>query len=83
MNLHYQIMNIPTNPEVETWDVTSRRLYKTGHRDARHAVALLALEADRYIAELERQLQVAKTGEGCPHGCVRPSQCVDCIKERA
>ncbi len=34
------------------------------------------------VAELERQLHNAKTGEGCPHGCVRPSQCVDCIQER-
>lgn len=36
-----------------------------------------------YIAELEKQLHFAKTGEGCPHGCIRPSQCVECIQERA
>jgi len=31
---------------------------------------------------LEGRLRNALTGEGCPHGYVRPSQCVDCIKER-
>lgn len=31
---------------------------------------------------LEGRLCNAMTGEGCPHGCVRPSQCVDCIRER-
>lgn len=39
-------------------------------------------ESWEQIRELEKQLHNAMTGEGCPHGCVRPSQCVDCIKER-
>ncbi len=56
--------------------------YEEAYEYAKIAATEIVSEVDQRIAELERQLQLAKTGEGCPHGCVRPSQCVDCIKER-
>jgi hypothetical protein len=58
MNLHGQIMNLPHGPLPDV-DGTSHALaYKTGHRDALHAAAELALAAD---AEIER-LRDARAG---------------------
>jgi hypothetical protein len=49
MDLHSQIMNIPTI--VGTYN--DEFCYKLGHRDARHAAAELALKADARIEELK------------------------------
>lgn len=46
--------------------------YEDAYKYAKIAAIEIALESDQRIAELERQLELAKTGEGCPHGCVRP-----------
>lgn len=53
MNLHNEIMNIPTDKL--DWDVGVKesRSYKEGHRDARHAAAELSLKVDNYIERLE------------------------------
>jgi len=52
MDLHSEIMNIPTI--VGTYN--DEFCYKLGHRDARHAAAELALKADARIDELESVL---------------------------
>lgn len=49
MDLHSEIMNIPT--VVGTYN--DEFCYKLGHRDARHAAAELSLKADARIEELE------------------------------
>lgn len=43
-NLHAAIMNLPTDPEIEHLSDYNRTLYKTGHKEARHAAAELAQE---------------------------------------
>ena len=48
--------NMPTDP-IELLQVVSLA-YKIGHRDARHAAAEIAAEADTRIAELERQIDL-------------------------
>lgn len=53
MDLHSEIMNIPTI--VGTYN--DEFCYKLGHRDARHAAAELALKADARIEELEEMLR--------------------------
>ena len=59
-NYHGEIMGIPTRPDAAIEDQLQARTntdlvmaYKIGHRDARHAAAEIAIEADRRIAELE------------------------------
>ena len=63
---HGKIMNIPTRPDAAIEDQLQARTdtdlvmaYKIGHRDARHAAAEIANEADQRIAELEAQLAAA------------------------
>ena len=53
MNLHGQIMNLAVRKEdkLRAYSVGDALVYEYGHRDARHAAAELALEAD---AEIER-----------------------------
>ena len=65
-NYHGEIMSIPTRPDAAIEDQLQARTdtdlvmaYKMGHRDARHAAAEIAIEADRRIAELEAQLATA------------------------
>jgi hypothetical protein len=51
-NYHGRIMNIQTVPESDFEPHMSRKdrlCYKEGHRDARHAAAEIALEADERI----------------------------------
>lgn len=48
MNLHNQIMNIPTVPG----SYNDEFCYKLGHRDARHAAAELSLKYDALIQDL-------------------------------
>lgn len=68
MNYHGKMMNIPTKdfptadwehayeyyPEVAKAPEV-QLAYKYGHRDARHAAAEIALEADRTIEELQEE----------------------------
>ena len=59
-NYHGQIMNLPATPppDVTESPVKDIRIaYKTGHRDARHAAAELAIQADARIEELEQLLK--------------------------
>lgn len=51
MNFHGRMINIRDNADDEALSE-----YKRGHRDARHAAAEIANEADARIAELEAQL---------------------------
>jgi rubrerythrin len=73
LSCHGRIMNIRTKdfpiPDLEKAyeyypEVTKapevKLAYQYGHRDARHAAAEIALEADRRIEELEAQLEKAK-----------------------
>lgn len=59
MDLHAEIMNIPTR--VGTYN--DEYCYKLGHRDARHAAAELALKAQARIEELEEVLTAFVTWE--------------------
>ena len=52
MNLHNEIMNIPTIKGT----YADEYCYKLGHRDARHAAAELSLKAEVYIEILEDHL---------------------------
>ena len=52
---HGRIMNITS--DVEGMSNPSRVIYKTGHRDARHAAAEIAAEADGVIDELYDALE--------------------------
>ena len=52
-NYHNRIMNIQTNEEkYESMEGLSKHAFKLGHRDARHAAAEIALEAEREIENL-------------------------------
>lgn len=54
MDLHSKIMNLPEgDPGLEQ---TPERAYKLGHRDARHAAAEIALQADAVIRAAEEVL---------------------------
>lgn len=58
-NYHGQIINLPATPppDVTESPVKDIRIaYKTGHRDARHAAAELAIQADQRIEELEAKV---------------------------
>ena len=51
MSLHNDIMNIPHAFDTYPWGRMEKVSYVTGHRDARHAAAELAIKTD---AEIER-----------------------------
>lgn len=52
MNLHDQIINLPCKREDwEFRNVFERQTYKEGHRDARHAAAELALQAEQRLID--------------------------------
>lgn len=60
MNLHNEIMNIPTGQLQEMVALEEKNLilvYRMGHRDARHAAAELSLKAEARIEELENSLK--------------------------
>lgn len=66
-NYHGEIMSIPTRLDAAIEDQLQARTdtglvmaYKIGHRDARHAAAEIAIEADQRIVELEAQLAATK-----------------------
>lgn len=65
MDLHSEIMNIPTI--VGTYN--DEFCYKLGHRDARHAAAELALKADARIEELETVLKELYVASGTVANC--------------
>jgi len=59
MNLHSEIMNIPTGQLQEMVGIEYSNpilVYRSGHRDARHAAAELSLKAEARIEELENIL---------------------------
>lgn len=69
MDLHDQIMNLPAPDDITIAGIVTDGgnrepsavyAYKCGHRDARHAAAELATQADARIAELEAQLKQAQ-----------------------
>lgn len=49
MNLHAEIMNIPSDRCMDFKDANHAVTYKIGHKDARHAAAELALKQDVVI----------------------------------
>lgn len=59
-NFHSRVMNIPTDRrrlmDASTEACDRPRVYEYGHRDARHAAAGIASEADQRITELEEWL---------------------------
>jgi len=59
MNLHNEIMNLPCPAprELIAQQGQHNLCYKFGHRDARHAAAELAIEADKRIEDLEYALK--------------------------
>lgn len=57
MNYFSAIMNIPTGANVERFPTSERFLFKTGHKEARHAAAEIALEAETEIARLEARIR--------------------------
>lgn len=58
MDFHGRIMNIPINQSlldgIDTSDSAQVGAYKFGHKDARHAAAEIAMEADREIEQLKK-----------------------------
>src|SRR5262249_48601702 len=58
MTYHAQMMNIPCYDEKAGEQIDAGHsaylAYKHGHRDARHAAAEIAIQADARIAELEQ-----------------------------
>jgi hypothetical protein len=70
-SLHALIMNLPISvPEMyaEPLLQTGVHAYKTGHRDARHAAAELAIAADKRIEELEEALRATLANLGDVQG---------------
>ena len=66
-NYHGRIMNIPS--DVEGMSNPSRVIYRTGHRDARHAAAEIAAEAEGVIGELHDALEaLLDSPYADPHG---------------
>lgn len=57
MDLHGQIMNLPARLPKDCAKMATATAYKTGHRDARHAAAELALRADALVHELREVLE--------------------------
>lgn len=55
MSLHDDIMNIPHAFDTYPFGRMERVSYVTGHRDARHAAAELAVEADTEIERLKAE----------------------------
>jgi hypothetical protein len=51
-NYHARIMNIPV--DLDDWK------YKVGHRDARHAAAMIALEAQAEVERLTAELNQSR-----------------------
>jgi len=77
MSLHNEIMNIRCNEKHLVEYTELRTHYKSGHRDARHAAAELALKADAEINRLralidEHNNQMVCDKERCGYaGCKR------------
>lgn len=69
MNLHNEIMNIPTEIDFRDWSDHDRQSYKRGHRDARHAAAELSLKAEARIEELEEALKELYLASGPVANC--------------
>ena len=65
MDLHGQIMNLPFVEPADVSAYKSEYAAKLGHRDARHAAAELALNADACIDALRSALLVMR-GEALP-----------------
>jgi hypothetical protein len=60
-DLHSQIMHLPfANPADVAWTVAEQQAAKLGHRDARHAAAELAVDADRRIEALAAEVQALR-----------------------
>lgn len=62
INLHNEIMKIPSEASKHDYNThyDLRIAYQTGHKDARHKAAELALRAEQRIAELEQELRQVK-----------------------
>lgn len=67
MNYHYhnRVMNLSTEQYKVCWSESDFRIYKIGHRDARHAAAEIANEADAKIEKLKNVLQEISDGVFC------------------
>jgi hypothetical protein len=65
-DLHSQIMNIHSRDDADlNAEYSDRRIaYKSGHRDARHAAAELAVDADQRIEALSAQVQALRADAG-------------------
>jgi hypothetical protein len=61
-DLHGQIMNIHSRDDDDlNAEYSDRRIaYKSGHRDARHAAAELAVDADQRIEALSAQVEALR-----------------------
>jgi hypothetical protein len=64
MDLHGQIMNLPARLPSDCAKMATATAYKTGHRDARHAAAELALKADACVEALRDILMHVGEGRG-------------------
>lgn len=50
MSYHNRVMNVPADPVKADEFLAGSMAYKHGHRDARHAAAAIAAEADAEVA---------------------------------
>lgn len=60
MNLHSKIMNILAFPD-KAGTTEPRLAYLHGHRDARHAAAEIASQADELLAEISNAVDDARS----------------------
>lgn len=69
MDFHAQVMNVSTTREAENAEYSNRReAYLHGHRDARHAAAEIAQQADAKVEKLRAALELARDEiAGLPH----------------
>lgn len=72
MSLHNEIMNLPVPNDFDYSDFNNKVIaYKSGHRDARHCAAELALKYDALIDDLEHNygkatIEIFKRQNGFP-----------------
>ena len=63
MSYHDKIMSIPVSVTMSEIGLREHMvMYKKGHKDARHAAAEIAVQADARIEELEIALQMIADG---------------------
>lgn len=83
MSLHNDIINIVGNTYTAvtgTWSTQEQQAYNMGHKEARHAAAELATEADKKIEELRAALEAITELYNTDEGCTSLSEYINARK---